>query len=53
MYLSRVIPVIAILLTLYETITGFDELKEKPFENNVGKEENAGNQQYFSFSLDK
>ena len=33
-------------LTLYHKIT---TLKKKPFENNVGKEENAGNQHFLLF----
>ena len=36
-------------LTLYHTIPPLKTLKKKPFENIVGKGENAGNQHY-SFS---
>ena len=31
-------------LTLYHTIPTFNNLEKKPFENFVGKGENAGNQ---------
>ena len=37
------------LLTLYQTISTLTNPIEKPFENIVGKGENAGNQ-HFSFS---
>ena len=31
-------------------MTTFDALRKKPFENIVGKEENAGNQHFLLFS---
>ena len=36
------------LLTLYQAIP-FNDLEKKPFENNVGKGENAGNQHFLLF----
>ena len=36
-------------LTLYHTMTTFDKLEKKPFENIAGKEENAGNQHFLLF----
>ena len=34
------------ILTLYYTIMTFNDLYKKPFENNVGKGENAGNHHF-------
>ena len=35
--------------TLYQTLPGFIDAVEKPYENNVGKGENAGSQHFLSF----
>ena len=37
-------------LSHYHTMTIFDALEKKTFENIVGKEENAGNQHFFLLS---
>ena len=37
-------------LTLYQTIPTFKDPKKRPFENIVGKGENAGNQQFLLFT---
>ena len=36
-------------ITLFHTIPSFDDPKKEPFENIVGKEENAGNQHFLLF----
>ena len=36
-------------LTLYHTIPTFNDPEKEPFENSVGKEENAGNQHFLLF----
>ena len=36
-------------LTLYHTIPTFNDPKKKPFENIMGKGENAGNQHFLLF----
>ena len=36
-------------LTLYHTMTTFDHWRKNPFENIMGKEENAGNQHFLLF----
>ena len=38
-------------LILYQTMPTFNDLKKKPFENVVGKGENAGNQHFLLFPL--
>ena len=42
-------PKTPLLLNLYHTMTTFDDLRKKPFENIVGKEENAGNKHFLLF----
>ena len=42
--IKPVINWITFKLTLYHTMMTFNAVKEKAFENIVGKEENAGNQ---------
>ena len=37
------------LITHSHTMTPFDTLEKKPFENIVGKAENAGNQHFLLF----
>ena len=48
-FLYRVLKVLTVCLTLYHTMTNFDAPEKKPFENIVGKGENAGNQHFSTF----